>query len=65
MNQPGRLRADGTRAGAKTTRRTVLYLPIEVGDELEKRALAGRKSLTDCATEALAEQWGITLEAVS
>jgi hypothetical protein len=64
VTMPGRASADGSRKGAKVVRRVALYLPLEVADELERRALAGRQSLSDTAAEGLAEQWGLTLEAV-
>jgi hypothetical protein len=64
VNRPGRAKADGSRE-ATSARRFVFVFPFELATELEKRAHDTRKSLTDCAAEALAEQWGIVLEAAS
>lgn len=61
----GRLLADGTRRGAAVKRRTTLYLPLAVADELDARARSGRSSLSDVAAETLAEAWAIELEAAS
>jgi hypothetical protein len=61
----GRLLADGTRRGGRTLRRMTMVLPLDVADELERRARARRMSHSDLTAEVLAEAWAITLEAVS
>jgi hypothetical protein len=60
----GRVQPDGTRKGARITRRLTLFLPLEVADELDALARKRGMSLSNVAAEALAEHWAITLEAV-
>jgi len=64
VEMKGRL-VNGERKGATVKRRTTLYLPLPIADELDARARRGRVSLSDAAAEALSEQWAIDLESAS
>lgn len=59
MRLPGRLLKDGSRRGAKVVRRVTVYLPVPVAEVLEERAFEWRMRLSDVATLALMEAFGL------
>jgi len=50
----GRLRSDGTRAGARTLRRSTVYLPPELARRLDVYAAEHGRDRSDVIAEALA-----------
>lgn len=63
VKRAGRQFADGSSSPAGEVRRLAVYIPIGLFEELEARARAGRRTLSETTTAALADQFGITLEA--
>ena len=63
VKRAGRQFADGRSSPAGQLRRLAVYIPIELFDELEARARAARRTLSETTAATLADQFGITLEA--
>jgi hypothetical protein len=63
VKRAGRTFADGRSSPAGELRRLAVYIPLELFDELEARARAGRRTLSETTAAALADQFGVTLEA--
>lgn len=53
----GRLRADGSRSGAKVLRRLTIYLPPELAQKLDVEAATSGRDKSELVAEALAERF--------
>lgn len=63
VKRAGRVFANGSSSPAGELRRLTVYIPLGLFEELEERARAARRTLSETAGLALAEQFGVTLEA--
>jgi hypothetical protein len=54
VSRPGRVLADGSRRGARDARKLTLYVPPDLGVELDVHAARTGKTLSDIAAEAFA-----------
>lgn len=63
VKRAGRVFANGSSSPAGELRRLTVYIPLGLFEELEERARAARRTLSETAALALAEQFGVTLEA--